>query len=371
MEKSLREVKNVLVLGTESIIVLPIARSIGRLLPMAKISTLSPGINGRPPWSSSKFINDCYYFYSSGDPKKLQELIKCIKITEADIVLPADETYVRFLAEYRDIIKNYALLPPLPTPDLFDHLVNKDKLNELLKALNLPHPRNFCITDPNLYSLDIKSFPLLLKSARGSSGYGMRKIDDENGLHDTIKRVNPDHYFFQEEIQGDIMSCSFLAIKGNLKAYSIQKNLSKTGYNFSTEIEFVHHDEVYKTTYRLVKATGYSGLANLDFCIDTRDGQAKLIDFNARFWVSLLGAKAAGIDFTKLYCLAALGKNIDSQNYKECIYKMGTSSIKHQKDRILNLFSGTRSKSIYTDLWDRLSDPEPEINRFMSNRFKG
>ncbi len=370
MRKSLKDVTSVLVLGTESIIVLPVTRSLGRLLPTAKIYTLSPEKNGRPPWCSSKYIDDCYYFYSTDNSRNLHELIECIKITQADILLPADENYVRFLAEYQDIIKNHVLLPPLPSPELLDQLVPKDQLNEFLKAHDLPHPNNFSINDPELFNRDIRSTPLLLKSVRGSSGTGMRKVIDENELRDIIKNVNPNDYFLQEEIKGEIMGCSFLAIEGDIKAYSIQKNLAKTGYNFSTEMKFIYHNDIYNTTCRLVKAAGYSGLANLDFCIDENDGQAKLIDFNARFWVSLLGAKAAGIDFTKLYCLAALGQNIEQQHYNECIYKMGNSSIKYQINRVANLFRPSLSKSIHTDLWDRVCDPEPEINRYMNNRYR-
>lgn len=370
MKKSLRDVQSVLILGTESIIVLPVARALGQLMPHAKLFTQSPIKNGRPAWASSKYITDHYYFYNTGEADKLREVITCIEQTQADIVIPADENYVRCIANNIDIIKKYTLVPPLPSTMQFDQLVPKNKLNDFLIDHNLPHAHNYRLDDPKLDNWNIDATPLILKSVRGSSGTGMKKIGSITELKEIIQTLNPEKYFLQEEMKGEIMSFSFLAIEGDIKVYSTHKNLAKIGYNFSTEMEFVYHDEVYKTTCLLVEATGYSGLANLDFCIDEYDDRAKLIDFNARFWTTLLGAKAAGIDFTKLYCLAALGHTnfIRFHEYQECIYMMGRSTMKYYIKKVLDPFSKTNSKAIHTDLWDRLTDPEPEIQRFMHKR---
>lgn len=368
MKKSLRDIQSVLILGTENIIVLPVARALGRLMPHAKIFTQSPIKIGRPVWGSSKYIDDYHYFYTTGNSNNLQELIKCIEYTQADIVLPADENYVRFMTEFQDTIKKYTAIPPLPSPKQFDQLVPKDKLNEFLKDNNLPHANNYRLDDPSLCEWDINSTPLFLKSTRGSSGTGMKKVNDLNELHEIIKNLNPTNYFLQEEIGGEIIDCSFLAIEGDIKAYSIQKNLTKNGYNFSTAMKFIYHSEIYNTTRQVAERSGYSGLANLDFCLDTKDGLPKLIDFNARFWVSLLGSKAAGIDFTELYCLAALDHPIQNRTYKECIYLMGKSAINYHKEKILSPFYKHYAIKTHTDLWDRITDPEPDIIRFMGER---
>ncbi|MEX1261881.1 MAG: ATP-grasp domain-containing protein [Balneolaceae bacterium] len=368
MKKSLRDVQSVLIIGTENIIVLPVARSLGRLMPQAKLFTQSPISNRRPAWAASKFIDDCHYFYTKGDSNVLQELLTCIKSTNADLVLPADENYVRFMAKYKHIIKKHVFVPPLPSPQQFDQLVPKDKMNEFLKKNHLPHPNNYRLDDPKLHNWDIASAPLFLKSVRGSSGTGMQKIHDLDELYKISVNLNPNNFFIQEEIKGEIIDCSFLAIDGEIKAYSIQKNLTKNGYNFSTSMEFVRHDQVYNTTREVVERSGYSGLANLDFYIDKNDGQPKLIDFNARFWVSVLGSKAAGIDFAELYCLAALGHPIKKTNYEQCIYLMGKSAIEHHKKQLVNPFLWNSPKRIYTDLWDRVTDPEPELIRFMGRK---
>ncbi len=369
MKKSLRDIQSVLILGTENIIVLPVIRALGRLLPNAKLFTQSPIGTGRPVWSSSKYITDHYYFYSTKEPDKIRELISCIEQTKADIIIPADENYVRCLAKHKKRINKFSLVPPLPSPTQFDRLVNKDKLNEFLIENYLPHANNYRLDDSRLNSWDLETTPLLLKSIRGSSGTGIKKINSTTELHEIIKNLNPEKYFLQEEIDGEIIDCSFLAVDGDVKAYTIQKNLAKDGYNFSTAMEFINHTGLYEITRKVVELSGYSGLANLDYCLDKKDGQPKLIDFNARFWVSISASKAAGIDFTKLYCLATIGHSIDKHDYKNCSYLMGKSAIKHYKQKVMSPFSKNNENYVHTDFWDRISDPEPEIQRFMSKRF--
>lgn len=370
MKKSLRDIQSVLILGTENIIVLPVIRALGRLMPHAKIFTQSPISYGRPAWAASKYIADHYYFYTTEESDYLREAISCIKQTQADIVIPADENYVRWMAKYTDIIKEYSFVPPLPTPTQFDQLVPKDKLNEFLIDNNLPHANNYRLDDPKLHNWNIKTTPLFLKPSRGSSGTGIKKISSRKELHEITQELNPEKYFLQKEIEGNIIDCSFLAIDGIIKAYTIQKNLAKEGYNFSTALEFIHHKKLYQITRKVVERSGFSGLANLDYFLDKKDGHPKLIDFNARFWVSILGSKAAGIDFTELYCLSALGQPVSRCEFKNCIYLMGRNSINHHKKKVMNPFSKHSIIPTHTDFWDRITDPEPEIIWLMNNNYR-
>ena len=55
---------------------------------------------------------------------------------------------------------------------------------------------------------------------------------------------------------------------------------------------------------------GYYGLVELEFKLDSRDGQYKLLDVNARTWgYHALGA-AAGVDFSRMLFEDQIGNNV-------------------------------------------------------------
>ena len=78
-----------------------------------------------------------------------------------------------------------------------------------------------------------------------------------------------------------------------------------------TFVESIEQPVVEKLACRFLKATGYSGLVELAFKYDRRDGRFKLLDVNARPWTWLpLGGKA-GVDFPWMLWKLALGEPVE------------------------------------------------------------
>ena len=59
---------------------------------------------------------------------------------------------------------------------------------------------------------------------------------------------------------------------------------------------------------RLLSAVGWQGVAMVEFKRDLRDGKAKLMEINGRFWGTLQLAVASGVDFPSLYLDLLQGK---------------------------------------------------------------
>jgi predicted ATP-grasp superfamily ATP-dependent carboligase len=79
----------------------------------------------------------------------------------------------------------------------------------------------------------------------------------------------------------------------------------------STFDQSVEEPEVEELATRFLRATGYSGLAELEFKYDRRDHRYKLLDVNARTWTWLpLGGKA-GVDFPWIMWKLALGEAVE------------------------------------------------------------
>lgn len=352
-------------------VMLPVVRALGPVLSgNTTIHTLSAK-NGKiniPKFS--KYIQSHFQLHGKSEEEILDELLERIKETGAGLILPVDEEYFRLLTVLKPKLQDHVSLPPLPDAGLFESLVNKALLNRLLEEYKLPHAETYPLGEVNASELKDDFFPCLLKPVRGSSGNGIIKLSDRFSLVHHTKNLPADDYVVQEFIPGDNLDCSLLAEDGIIKAYTIQRGLESRKFSFSTAIHFEKNELFLKVVQELIRQTGYSGIAHLDYRRDKRDGQCKLIDFNARYWVSLLGSKAAGVNFTLLNCLAAMGIPFGVPDFEEVTYMMGKSSISHYRRKLLGKSIRHASKPISTDLWDRVSDPFPELIRYSTRLYQ-
>ena len=81
------------------------------------------------------------------------------------------------------------------------------------------------------------------------------------------------------------------------------------GYT-STFVQTVEQKDVEEAACRFLRSLNYSGLVEIEFKYDQRDGRYKILDVNARTWAwSALGA-VAGVDFPHLQWRLALGETV-------------------------------------------------------------
>lgn len=362
----MKKITSILLLGAENIIALSIIRSLGAVLPKAKIHTLSPLDKKKSVPERSKYISSHHYF-SSWEDDFHHHLTEKIEETQADLVLPVGDVAVRVLSTLKSDLEGKVYLPPLPKLDTYYQLERKDQLADLLSLNDFPNAQTWLLDTIDVNKLEEYQFPLLLKPINGSSGLGIKKINNKKSLAQVLSRIEKEKYILQEIIAGQDIGCSILAVDGDIKAHTIQKVLGHKGFGVATAIRFIENDTVLEQTRRLVELTGYSGVAHLDYRLDERDGQPKLVDFNARFWFSLLGSKAAGVDFTLLCCLTAIGIPFNRPDYQKITYYAGMNTLRYYFRKILSL--GKKSyltdTSVYTDLRDRLIDPMPELARYI------
>jgi predicted ATP-grasp superfamily ATP-dependent carboligase len=82
------------------------------------------------------------------------------------------------------------------------------------------------------------------------------------------------------------------------------------GYT-STFVETVEQSEVEDAACRFLRSLDYSGLVEVEFKYDRRDGRYKLLDVNARAWTwSALGS-IAGVDFAHVLWRIAMGEAVE------------------------------------------------------------
>ena len=126
----------------------------------------------------------------------------------------------------------------------------------------------------------------------------------------------------QESIprKGEAFGVSALFNKDSkLRAVFVHKRLREypvTG-GPSTLRESVKNPKVQELGLKLLKALDWVGVAMVEFKVDPRDGEPKLMEINPRFWGSLQLAILSGVDFPYLiYRMAKEGDVKPILDYK-------------------------------------------------------
>jgi len=132
--------------------------------------------------------------------------------------------------------------------------------------------------------------------------------------------VGPGEVLVQELIPGDGQqqyAYGALYEDGEPVATMVARRLRQHPPEFgraSTYVETIEAPEVEELSRRLLGEIRFSGLVELEFKRDPRNGAFKLLDFNARTWGYHTIAAAAGVDFPYLLFRRQLGQPVERQH---------------------------------------------------------
>lgn len=192
-------------------------------------------------------------------------------------------------------------------------------------GVNVPWSFHPCSGD-DVVNLDCR-YPIILKPAvhDQKNAFTLAKawrIDDHAALvaryREAAALVGDSNVILQEMIPGGgQQQFSFAAVckDGNPVASLVARRTRQYPIDFgytSTFVETVDAPDVETAGRHIVQAIQLSGLVEVEFKLDPRDGCLKLLDVNARPWTWIgLGARA-GVDFPWLAFRLACGEAIES-----------------------------------------------------------
>jgi len=188
----------------------------------------------------------------------------------------------------------------------------KHCLAALAEAHNLPAPKTWRPeTIETLQELaPTLSYPLIVKPVSGAGGRGVSKVDDEEGLLQAAGelgfKVPP---LIQDCAEGEDYCVAALAENGKLKALMAYRNIAtfprEAGAGAARET--VDAGPFRETTLRLLEATDWNGVAQIDFRWTGKpEDTPQLIEVNARFWAGVFHSIETGVDFPwLLFCQRA------------------------------------------------------------------
>jgi predicted ATP-grasp superfamily ATP-dependent carboligase len=273
----------------------------------------------------SKF---CCKRYLTPDPAfeedaYLETIMNVVDKESIDVIFPMTEISIYLLNKVRSRLSDKVILACPPTQTM-EAVSNKVDLFKLAESLQIPIPRTVYIN--NNSSLEKKldrigSYPVVVKPAlskiQGEDGEflsgGVRYAQSADELR-RIYRTSPVLRYpsmIQEKIFGPGTGL-FTLFDGqkHLALFSHRRLKEKPpSGGVSVISESVALDEqMVVSAYQLLSAVSFRGVAMVEFKRDVRDGKAKLMEINGRFWGTLHLAIKSGINFPDLYLQYLFGK---------------------------------------------------------------
>ena len=211
---------------------------------------------------------------------------------------------------------------PVPPWETFRHAWDKRSTYELGAELGIPVPRTWYPASLAELEAIEAELPLVIKpavkprffeatKAKAWTGRTREELRERFAAAQTAAGGDP--IMVQELIPGSgerqFAFCTFFK-EGRAAATMVVRRLRQHPHDFgraSTYVETVELPALEALGERFLRRIDYYGLAELEFKLDTRDHEYKLLDFNARTWGYHSLGQRAGVDFPYLLFCDQLG----------------------------------------------------------------
>ncbi|MCX5328559.1 MULTISPECIES: ATP-grasp domain-containing protein [unclassified Streptomyces] len=280
------------------------------------------------PCAVSRHLTGRFVVPTTGleDPRDLTSTLLRLgrAIGRRAVAVPTDDESAVLLAEHAERLSEWFLLPPVPTA-LPRVLTSKDGLRRICTEHRVPTPRAHAPADrAELVALgrDL-GYPLVLKNLEAYTRVRAPVVSHTTVVYDEAEllavigpRETPS-VLMQEYIPApdaeDWITHLYCGARGAPRAvftgYKVRSWPVRSGA--TTRAWSWPNHRLAGLATDLCRRIGYSGLADLDWRFDRRDGLYKLVDFNPRLGAqSRLFESGEGIDAVRAMYLDLTGQQI-------------------------------------------------------------
>jgi D-aspartate ligase len=268
------------------------------------------------------------------------------------VLYPTRDELVATFSRYKDVLSEWYRVPT-PEWEVTRWAWNKWNTYRKAEEIGIPIPKTWCPrTLEELDQIDTQ-FPVGVKPAVKEDFFYATKAkawraNSREELRDYFKRATShtgaNEVLVQEFIPGDgnfqFSSCMFFkngqAI-GSMEAQRWRQHPPDFG-RAATYVESIDLPIVEELTLKFLKAINYYGLAEVEYKLDPRDGQYKLLDVNARTWGFHCLGGPAGVDFSYMLFADQVGDAV-----QECRGRAGVGWLRMVTDlptSMMGIFGG-------------------------------
>lgn len=232
-----------------------------------------------------------------------------------DMLLPINELSVDLIGRNQSRFEPHTNVPFPPYDDLLVGL-DKRRTVEAAREADIPQPKTLFSDEVSLHEAEsVLDYPILVKPIRGEGRQGVHICESSDELERATRRGERTHgtVLFQEFIPngGERGVYTLYDWSGNLVGLTVQRRIRSRSPNggASTYRETIDDPELVGLAEKFLQSIDWQGLAMVEFRLDARTGEPKLIEINPRLWGSLSLSTYAGVDFPYLLYQLALREN--------------------------------------------------------------
>lgn len=314
-----------------SIIALTIARALGRK--DVRVVRIHP--NHLDYSLKSKYwsnIEICPNFYESEEDLLIFLLGLEKKYDSPRVLIPASDDCAYFVAKYQDKL-NRVFEIPVPQKNVMEKLTNKKSQYEVAQSLGLPIPETYFPTsmdDVKKLVQKINNYPYVIKPTiahkwRLAANKNISQGKKGHTVNNTAELINKcaeigidDQEIMVQEIIGgrDERLFTFLSYfnkNAEPLAYCIRSKIRQCPIDFGycTLTESCYDDTVKNQSIKLLKSIGYHGISGIEWKLDPKTEQYKLIEINPRAVNTTGAAIACGVNLPYIAYLDKIKQNVE------------------------------------------------------------
>lgn len=279
------------------------------------------------PLAFSRYVTKAFVWKNwPGDRDLFVKAILTIgkTIGQPTVLIPMDDLSAIFVAESEASLSQLFIFPH-PPPNLPRLLANKASFYALCGRIGIHCARSIVPSSADDIDEFIKhaGFPIVMKVAeqwrlKGYQYYNPKIIHNREMLFEIFRRVKYDELppiVLQEYIAGEDWIyhgyCNskidlYLGFTGKkLLDYPVGAGSTALGLSY-------HNEELHSLNEAFLRAISYSGICDVDWRLDERDGQYKVLDCNPRVGLNFqMFENTAGIDVVRAQHLDTTGRRVN------------------------------------------------------------
>jgi predicted ATP-grasp superfamily ATP-dependent carboligase len=280
----------------------------------------------------SRFVSKRFLFSTTDngigeEEQYINELLKILKMNKVKVLIPVGNISFKRVLLNKEKILNYTKLAIAPKKSM-EIAQNKNLTFKFAENIQFPMPKTFYPRGfRDLECIENKlRFPCIIKKTNPEEK-GVIYCNNSQELYEGFRSVVQDiitdgsYPIIQEYIDG--ISTGFYALykKGKCVSFFMHERVHElpiTG-GASTLAKSIYDQELKLLGERILDKLNWHGPVMVEFMKD-RNNRLKLIEINPKFWGSMELSYTAGINFTHLYYLLALNKDVPLCRYKTNVY---------------------------------------------------